>query len=70
MWSSGDGDLQALVWKFTISVAKQRVRLWAQMVQRISPSMEIGPLDAPSCLVPVLAMAQVCVICLSPLLWT
>ena len=40
-----------------------RAAVLAQMVQRISPSMEIGPLDAPSCLVPVLAMAQACVIC-------
>ena len=44
-------------------IGQVRAAVLAQMVQRISPSMEIGPLDAPSCLVPVLAMAQACVIC-------
>lgn len=30
-----------------------------QLAKRISPSMEIGPLSAPSLLVPVMALAQV-----------
>ena len=42
-----------------VRLPSERYRFTLQLAKRISPSMQIGPLSAPSMLVPVMAMAQV-----------